>query len=184
MVHCSHSTLVMPINLSNESSDEWSQSLVMAGGTDVSAIRSSHVLEGGSVARQDRTPCLRSLSMSVSIYERLLKETAERLEGLASAPEHNGYATLEYRNEMEFLRSGLGRALARLSERHGVHCSENVVDVWAPELAPMKADAIEHAFSERYFPRPDSRASVVLAGMLERRVETRGTQREGVKVPG
>jgi hypothetical protein len=187
MAHSSHSTLVMPSDLSNESSDDWSQSLVMAGGTDVSAIRPSQVVEGGLAARQDNTPSLRSLSISVPIYERLLKKTAERLEVLASAPEQSAYATLEYReyrDEMEFLRSGLERVIARLSEWHGVHCSENVVDVCASESAPMKADAIERSFSERYFSRLDSRASVVLAGMLERRAETRGAQREGIKVSG
>ena len=163
MAHCSHSTLVMPIDFSNASSHEWCQSLVMASGTDVSAIRSSHVVNGGSVAHQDSAPSIRALSISVPIYERLLWETAERLQGLAGTAADNAYATLEYRNDMEFLQTGLARALARLSERHGVHCSENVMDVWASESAPVAVDAIEHILAERYVSRLDSTVGVVSA---------------------
>lgn len=184
MVHCSDCTPVTQANVSVGSSLEWSQSLVMACGIDMTSITSPLVSEVDSGLRRESTPGIRSLSLSVPIYERLLKENKEWLDVLATTPDYNGHASSEYRNDVEFLREGLTRALSRLSEQHGVHCSQNVVDVWLSEPAAVNMQTSEHVWTERYVSHLDSRASVVPASVLERRAEARGDQHNGVKIPG
>jgi len=92
--------------------------------------------EGLATDDQSRSN-LRFLSLRILIYERLERETDDRIKQLLADSRASHHASAEYRGELEFLQAGLAKAVDRLAIEHGIHWQNEVVDVRAPQLCEV-----------------------------------------------
>jgi hypothetical protein len=113
------------------------------------------------------SPSLRSLSLSVTAYERAIKENEQWLEDLVVPLRYRNYAMHEYIKDIEFLEAGLARVLEQLSER-GLHCVPHGAEIYVTQPRLPEKGATDGAMADAHVAQPYSAASFVSSGIQER----------------
>jgi len=140
MVTCYSHNILAAIPETSPCSLGCTDSLVMAAVSEHALSPKIAQAHGEPACESEVGTNLRFLSLRVPIYERLVRETTKGLEELFVDSRVSHHVSSEYQRELEFLQTGLAKALDRLAVEHGLSCHNGVAEVCSPQLREVSPE--------------------------------------------